>query len=103
VRSGQILVTSCLLLLSITAAGQRTPLVSQDPLEGYADIHVHQMANRGFGGSIIWGAPWGPREEASNGIPANMRHGHDSTEVATHGKFRTLKATINGFVLGLLP
>jgi hypothetical protein len=101
VRSGQILVTSCLLLLSTTAAGQKTPLVSQDPLEGYADIHVHQMANRGFGGSIIWGAAWGPHEEALNGIPANIR-GHDSTEVATHGKFRTLKGYQRLF-LGLLP
>lgn len=82
----------------MTTAGQQTSGRSQDPLEGYADIHVHQMANLGFGGSIIWGAAWGSPEEALRRIPASMRRGHDSTEVATHGKHSTLKALINGYL-----
>jgi hypothetical protein len=81
----------------MTVKGQQ-PLISQEPLEGYADIHVHQMANLGFGGSIIWGATWGPPEEALRGIPANMRHGHDSTEVATHGRAAILKALISAYL-----
>src|SRR5215216_6199224 len=97
-RRRQILITSYLLLVTTTAAGQQTRLVSQGPMEGYADIHVHQMANLGFGGSIIWGAAWGPPEEALRGIPANMRRGHNSTEVATHGSHSTFKAVINGFI-----
>src|SRR5262249_41415244 len=34
-------------------------LQSPLPLEGFADIHVHQMGNFGFGGSIIWGDAFG--------------------------------------------
>ena len=98
--SRKILVISCLLLVSITAEAQQAGRVSDDPWEGFADIHVHQMANLGFGGSIIWGAAWGPPEVALRPIPANMRRGHDTTEVATHGNrwFGIPKTVINGLI-----
>jgi len=103
VRWRQILVTSGLLLVSITAVGQQPTPVSQDPWEGYADIHVHQTANLGFGGSIIWGDSWGPPQIALRRIPANMRRGHDATEVATHlnSIVNVPKTLINGFLFDL--
>lgn len=94
----RILITASLLLFSITALGQETPLKSKEPLEGYADIHVHQMGNLGFGGSIIWGAAWGPPSEALGKIPKNMRRGHTITEGATHGKWAIPKTVINSFI-----
>jgi microsomal dipeptidase-like Zn-dependent dipeptidase len=76
-----ILLISLLLVVSITALAQQQ---SQE-LEGYADVHVHQMGNLGFSGSIIWGYAYGPPKEALGPIPSKMRRGHDTTEVATHG------------------
>ena len=30
-------------------------LRSTAPLEGFADLHLHQMSHLGFGGSVVWG------------------------------------------------
>ena len=54
-------------------------------LEGYADIHVHQMASLGFGGSIIWGKDRGDPKTVLGPIRPDMRHGHDTSELATRG------------------
>ena len=85
-----------LLLISITAFAQQQ---TQD-LEGYADLHVHQMANLGFGGSIVWGEAFGPKKIALRKIPANMRRGHDAAEIATHGNnfHRYVGTIVNAFI-----
>jgi len=31
---------------------------------GFADLHVHQFNNLGFGGKMFWGAPYGPIDKA---------------------------------------
>ena len=59
-------------------------LSSADPLEGYADIHVHQMGNLGFGGSIIWGRAFGEPDKVLGPIPREMQYGHDTAEMAVH-------------------
>jgi microsomal dipeptidase-like Zn-dependent dipeptidase len=35
-------------------------LTSPNPIWGYADVHNHQFANLGFGGSLFWGEPFDP-------------------------------------------
>src|SRR5689334_488119 len=87
-------------LSSIMAMGQPQSTVSQDPLEGYADIHVHQMANLGFGDSIISGKAFGPPKTALGKIPSNMKRGHDAAEVATHGDYlgRFFNILINAYI-----
>ena len=89
-----------LLLISITVMGQAQSTASPDPLEGYADLHVHQMANLGFGGSIISGEAWGPPETALGKIPSKMKRGHDAAEVATHGNYvrRFFNILINAYI-----
>lgn len=89
-HSFQLLLMS--LLIATNAVAQQKPPATAEPLEGYADVHVHQMANLGFSGSIVWGNSWGPPEVALRPIPANMRRGHNATEVVTHG------GTIKGLV-----
>jgi microsomal dipeptidase-like Zn-dependent dipeptidase len=79
--------------------GGEGALQSGAPLEGYADIHVHQMGQLGFGGSVIWGGAFGPPAQVLLPIPAAMKQGHDKSEalfdgdilgalfgVATHGE-----------------
>lgn len=60
-------------------------LSSTAPLEGYADLHVHQMANLGFGGTIIWGGAFGDPSRVLGPIPPEYKNGHDATEEASHG------------------
>ncbi|HUP92977.1 MAG TPA: RICIN domain-containing protein [Solimonas sp.] len=62
-------------------------LASPAPMEGYADLHVHQMAHLGFGGSIVWGAPYGNAASVLGAIPANMKQGHDRTEALFDGDY----------------
>ena len=57
-------------------------LVSTEPLEGFADIHVHQMGNLGFGGSIAWGGAFDDPQKVLGPIPTRYRRGHDATETA---------------------
>jgi microsomal dipeptidase-like Zn-dependent dipeptidase len=73
-------------------------LLSSDPLEGYADIHVHQMANLAFGGSIVWGSAFGPPDIALTPIPDQFRHGHETAEGAVTG--RPLQVILNGRIRG---
>lgn len=35
-----------------------------DPVKGFADLHVHQAAELGFGGNNLWGSHFGPPSEA---------------------------------------
>lgn len=86
------------LLISTTVAAQQQTQTSNDQLEGYADIHVHQMANLGFGGSIISGESMGPPQTALGPIKKKMKRGHDVAEVATHGNpfFSPIKTIVNG-------
>lgn len=81
------------------ARGESGALKSAAPLEGYADIHVHQMAHLGFGGSVIWGGAFGDRREVLNPIPEAMKRGHDITDDATnHRIFRTLANAFIGHI-----
>jgi microsomal dipeptidase-like Zn-dependent dipeptidase len=65
--------------------GSEGELTSAAPLEGYADLHLHQMAHLGFGGSVVWGAAFGPPAEALLPIPAAMKRGHDRSEALFDG------------------
>jgi microsomal dipeptidase-like Zn-dependent dipeptidase len=92
----------CFGVLAVTAGAvqQVRSEVSATELGGFADIHVHQMANLGFGGSIVWGCAGGdPR--GLGAIPAPMRRGHDAVEGATHGHFvAELARTLINVLLG---
>jgi microsomal dipeptidase-like Zn-dependent dipeptidase len=35
------------------------------PVDGFADLHIHQMANLGYDGRLVWGAYDGPGEETA--------------------------------------
>jgi microsomal dipeptidase-like Zn-dependent dipeptidase len=35
------------------------------PVDGFADLHIHQMANLGYDGRLVWGAYDGPDEETA--------------------------------------
>jgi microsomal dipeptidase-like Zn-dependent dipeptidase len=65
--------------------GAEGKLASAAPLEGYADLHLHQMAHLGFGGSVVWGAAFGPPAEALAPIPPAMKRGHDRSEALFDG------------------
>ncbi|MFT3916902.1 MAG: membrane dipeptidase [Anaeromyxobacteraceae bacterium] len=38
-------------------------------IDGFADLHVHQFANLGFGGLMLWGAPWDPSGDLAKAVP----------------------------------
>src|ERR1700688_61613 len=74
-------------------------LASAEPLEGFADIHVHQMADLGFGGSIVWGSAFGDPQKHLGPIPSKYKRGHDTTEAAVTEHY--LKMFLNTFVADL--
>lgn len=57
------------------------------PLEGYADLHVHQMANLGFGESLFWGGAYGTPSEVLAPIPDAYKSGHDRVEAIMDGDY----------------
>lgn len=75
-----------LIVAAACHAEQDQSTSSAPELEGFADIHVHQMAHLGFGGSIVWGYAGEPGGTLG-AIPSSMRRGHDGVEGATHGHF----------------
>jgi microsomal dipeptidase-like Zn-dependent dipeptidase len=81
---------------SLPVRGETGSLVSKEPLEGFADIHVHQMADLGFGGSIVWGSAFGDPRSDLGPIPSKYKRGHDTTETAVTS--HTLKTLVNTFV-----
>jgi len=84
---------------SVPLPGGTGSLALAEPLEGFADIHVHQMANLGFGGSVVWGGAYGnPRSELGP-IPSKYKRGHDATETAVTGHI--VKTIVNTFVADL--
>jgi microsomal dipeptidase-like Zn-dependent dipeptidase len=72
-RSAPLFV-ALLLLVNPGAAGPETSHAqvrnpgrtapSATPIWGFADLHVHQFNNFGFGGLMLWGQPYGPMEHA---------------------------------------
>jgi hypothetical protein len=64
--------------------GEGTPS-SSAPLEGYADLHVHQMGQLGFGGSVVWGGAFGAPAQVLGPIPSSMKAGHDKSEALFDG------------------
>jgi len=83
-----------IVLFAASVAAQPT----NSTLDGFADIHVHQMADVGFGGSIIWGRAGGDWRELGP-IPRAMRRGHDGVEGATHGRLipKVLRTFVNAW------
>ncbi|HEY0707493.1 MAG TPA: RICIN domain-containing protein [Polyangia bacterium] len=71
-----------------TRGGEGT-LVIDAPLEGYADLHLHQMGHLGFGGSVVWGGAFGPPQETLSPIPEFMKRGHDMAEALFDGTIIT--------------
>ncbi|HEY0711199.1 MAG TPA: membrane dipeptidase, partial [Polyangia bacterium] len=69
--------------------GGEGTLALDAPLEGYADLHLHQMGHLGFAGSVLWGAPFGPPVEALSPIPQAMKRGHDMAEALFDGTIIT--------------
>jgi microsomal dipeptidase-like Zn-dependent dipeptidase len=82
-----VLIGLGLVMISSAHAQQPQPQPTPEVLDGYADIHVHQMAHLGFAGSIVWGAAGGDPATALGPVPPSMRRGHDGVEGATHGRF----------------
>jgi microsomal dipeptidase-like Zn-dependent dipeptidase len=68
-----------------TRGGEGT-LRSSQPLEGYADLHLHQMAHLGFAGAVVWGGAFGPPAEALSPIPSELKPGHDRCEAFFDGQ-----------------
>jgi microsomal dipeptidase-like Zn-dependent dipeptidase len=66
--------------------GAMGKLSSDAPLEGFADLHLHQMGHLGFGGSVVWGGAFGPPAEVLGPIPAAMKRGHDLSEALVDGE-----------------
>jgi microsomal dipeptidase-like Zn-dependent dipeptidase len=81
---------------SVPPRGGTGSLASSEPFEGFADIHVHQMANLGFGGSILWGGAFGDPQKRLGPIPSKYKRGHDATETAVTG--HTVKTIVNTFL-----
>jgi microsomal dipeptidase-like Zn-dependent dipeptidase len=42
---------------------------STNPLWGYADLHNHQFSNLGFGGMVVWGAPFTQNGSIASALP----------------------------------
>ena len=72
---------------------------SSDPMEGFADIHVHQMGNLGFGGSVVWGSAYGDPDANLGAIPSRFKRGHDATETAVTNHI--LKTLVNAYIADL--
>lgn len=80
--------TTCLELPPPTPVpGGTGTLSSAEPLEGFADIHIHEMGNLGFGGSILWGGSHGDPAKVLGPIPAEMRRGHNATQDCFDGHY----------------
>jgi len=62
------------------ARGGEGSLASEAALEGYADLHIHQMGHLGFGGTVLWGAAYGAPADVLGPIPSAMKTGHDRSE-----------------------
>ena len=94
--------SSCLTIpLPPPLRGGTGTLASAAPLEGFADIHVHEMAELGFGGSIVWGGAFGDPSIVLRPIPSQYKRGHDTTETAVTGHiFKTLVNTFVGDLFG---
>jgi hypothetical protein len=39
------------------------------PINGFADVHVHQFANLGFGGLVLWGQSFTPDNSIETALP----------------------------------
>lgn len=88
--------SACLKSLPARAAPQ--PYPSGTSLSGYADLHVHQMAHLGFGGSTMWGGAFGLAHDALRPIPSEYKHGHDIMEAAVDGH---ILETLSLYFLGV--
>ncbi len=66
--------------------GEHGTLTSPAPLEGFADLHIHQMGHLGFGGSVVWGGAYGPPAEVLGPIPPAFKRGHDMSEALVDGE-----------------
>jgi microsomal dipeptidase-like Zn-dependent dipeptidase len=77
--------SSCADAPAAPVRGGEGALAQPQPLEGYADLHLHQMAHLGFGGSVVWGGAFGPPEQVLTPIPAAMKAGHDRCEAFFDG------------------
>jgi uncharacterized delta-60 repeat protein len=61
-----VLFVGATLLLSITSVRAQVP---HAPVSGFADLHVHQFANLGFGGMLIWGQPFTDDGKIETALP----------------------------------
>jgi microsomal dipeptidase-like Zn-dependent dipeptidase len=85
----------------VPVRGGTGSLASTAPLEGFADIHVHQMADLGFGGSIVWGGAFGTPSTVLGPIPSQYKYGHDTTETAVTSQYvKTIVNYLFGDVFG---
>jgi microsomal dipeptidase-like Zn-dependent dipeptidase len=54
---------------------QTAPLpIDLGPIDGFADLHLHQTSNLGFDGRLVWGAHDGPDEETAVPQCSGMNH-----------------------------
>jgi microsomal dipeptidase-like Zn-dependent dipeptidase len=76
--------------------GAQGALRSDLPLEGFADLHVHQMGHLGFGGSVVWGGAFGDPAVVLPPIPAAMKRGHDLSEALVDGQVLPVLGGLTG-------
>lgn len=53
----------------IPAARAVGPQLPPPPIWGYADLHAHQFGNLGYGGLMLWGAPFSPDDNITTALP----------------------------------
>ena len=67
----RILVVALLATMAAGGHGATAPAADagREPIVGFSDIHVHQFANLGFGGLLVWGAPFDPDGDIAKALP----------------------------------
>ena len=61
---------------NVVRANDVTPPIAPPPrpaIIGFADTHLHQFANLGFGGLEVWGSPMDPSLDANAFLTARGR------------------------------
>ncbi len=87
------------LAITATASGAPVAPAKSQPVKGFADTHLHQMADLAWGGGFIWGKHDGPQSKALPVCSGGNDHGFLLGEgtFGFHGKRRDGYPTFNGW------
>ena len=73
--------------------GGEGTLRSPAPLEGFADLHLHQMGHLGFGGSVVWGGAFGPPDAGARPHPPGHEAGPRPVRGAVRRRHRRARSS----------